>query len=216
MGYAMSVVGTDPMAGVKVLTQTQTATPIFYAQSHSIPGDIQEGGFSTAEKYTTLSKGVFNTEIGFAQSGGVDVMFTIGIGPFRIGANDTTRMAFAMIGGDNLSDLQASAQAAQNKYNNVIYHVGMANTKNEPASSLSLYPNPASGSSKVSFDMNKPSNVRLSVFNMLGQEVKLIFENHLYTGPYAVDANLDGLTEGLYFMVLNADGLLQTEKLIVR
>lgn len=144
MGYAMTFVNTDPLAAVKVLS---TNAPVqYYGQSHSVPGDPQEGGFSTAEKYMTLSSGVVNKEYG-NNGVGVDVMYTIGAGPYNLNPTTESVFAIAVIAGDNISDLQASAAAAQAKYDNFVSTLGINDSKlNQRAF---IYPNPSEGNVNI-------------------------------------------------------------------
>jgi hypothetical protein len=138
MGYAMSLVSTDPLAAVKILSTN--AVPYYYGQSHSVAGDPQEGGYTTAEKYMTMTSGVVNKEYG-NNGVGIDVMYSIGAGPYSLNSTTESILAVAVIAGDNLADLQASAAAAQAKYDNFVTTLGVNETiANQRAF---VYPNPA-------------------------------------------------------------------------
>lgn len=71
--------------------------------------------FLTAEKYTVLS--TTRNADGFTATGG-DVMNCVSNGPFSVNAGDSIVAAFALIGGDNLADIQNSACYAQAKWDN--------------------------------------------------------------------------------------------------
>jgi serine protease len=216
LAYAFSTVDTltDPWSGVKLLTTTTPAAPAFFPCSHSIPGDIQEGGFTTAEKYQTLSSGIFNDSLGFAQPTGVDIMYAIGAGPYTIPAGAEIKFAVAIIGGDNVADLQASAQAAQNKYN--VPLVGINNSNGSTVSDLKNYPNPATNYTNIFFNLSEESKTTLTIYDELGREVKKVFENNLYQGPYQINVDVKELPKGIYFYTLKTDKGQATGKLVIQ
>ncbi len=165
MGYASSFVSTDPMAAVKILSTT--ALPAYYGQSHSVPGDPQEGGYSISEKYTTLSSGIVNAEYGLSGSG-IDAMYTIGAGPYSIDASNDAVFAVAVIAGDDLADLQASAAAAQAKYDNFVKTLGV-NDKKENQHAF-IYPNPSSSELHIVIP-NESNHVSINIVDALGRVV---------------------------------------------
>ena len=68
------------------------------------------------------------------------------------------------------------------------------------------YPNPFNPSPNIKFDITKSSNVRLTVYDMLGKEVKTLFAGDLNAGSYEYNFNAEGLTSGVYFYRLFANG----------
>ncbi|MCB0721763.1 MAG: T9SS type A sorting domain-containing protein [Ignavibacteriae bacterium] len=68
------------------------------------------------------------------------------------------------------------------------------------------YPNPFNPSTNIKFDITKSSNVRLTVYDMLGKEVKTLFTGDLNAGSYEYNFNAEGLTSGVYFYRLFANG----------
>jgi len=77
------------------------------------------------------------------------------------------------------------------------------------------FPNPFNPTSKIQFSIPKEEFVRLSVFNSIGQEVKVLVNQNLPTATYSVDFNGSGLTNGIYFYKLQAGGFTQTKKMIL-
>ncbi|MBK6835011.1 MAG: hypothetical protein IPG89_12350 [Bacteroidetes bacterium] len=75
-----------------------------------------------------------------ADADGEDVLNIVSTGPFNVNAGDSVKVAFALICGDDLNDLQESADSAQVHYDN-IYPVGLKSlTKND--ADIKVYPNP--------------------------------------------------------------------------
>lgn len=165
MGYASTFVSTDPMTAVKILSNN--AAPLYYGQSHSVAGDPQEGGYSTAEKYFTLSSGIVNKEYG-NNGTGIDVMYTIGAGPYNLNSTTNSVLALAIIVGDNLSDLQASAVAAQAKYDNFVSTLGVENASSQKKAFV--YPNPSQGDVNIVIPM-ETNFAKIEISDVLGRVV---------------------------------------------
>jgi hypothetical protein len=69
------------------------------------------------------------------------------------------------------------------------------------------YPNPFNPSTKIKFDIPVPSNIRLSVYDITGREVQTLFNGELTPGTYEYGFNGSGLSSGVYFYKLFADGV---------
>lgn len=92
---------------------------------------------------------------------------------------------------------------------------GIFDGYNEP-SFMSVYPNPTSGLSNVQFALSDKSNVQLTVFNSLGQEVKDVFSGSHAAGlaSFEIDVNDASDPNGLYLIQLIVDGEIYTKKLL--
>ncbi|MEJ8757169.1 S8 family serine peptidase [Pontibacter sp. H259] len=117
MGYVYNPVTTLPMAGIKLLTPN---TPLYYAINNmGASGSIAiEDGFTTAEKYTTLSNGVTRT-IANGTGTGDNVSHVVGGMLKALAPGKTEVVTFAILAGDNLETLQLHADAAQAKYKQI-------------------------------------------------------------------------------------------------
>jgi hypothetical protein len=67
------------------------------------------------------------------------------------------------------------------------------------------YPNPFNPSTTIGFRIKKETNVRLNVFNVLGEKVSELINQRLSAGNYEVDFVAGKLPSGLYFYELNTD-----------
>lgn len=76
------------------------------------------------------------------------------------------------------------------------------------------YPNPFNPSTTISFDLSKLENVKLEIFNILGQRVKTMVNNKLNAGNYKYTFKGSGLASGVYTVVLNTDSYMQSNKII--
>ena len=78
------------------------------------------------------------------------------------------------------------------------------------------YPNPFNPSTVISFQVSAVSKVRLMVFDILGREVATLVDGVREPGAYKVSFNAGGLTSGVYFYTLQADGAtIQTKKMLL-
>ena len=77
------------------------------------------------------------------------------------------------------------------------------------------YPNPFNPSTKISFDIPSASNVNLTVYNILGAEVKVLANEYLAAGKYDVQFRASDLPSGTYFYRLRAGDFTETKKMIL-
>jgi glycosidase len=77
------------------------------------------------------------------------------------------------------------------------------------------YPNPFNPTTTISFEIQSTGNVKLSVYNLLGQEVKKLLNENLVEGMHSVEFDAKGLTSGLYIYKLESSGHSLTRKMIL-
>jgi len=68
------------------------------------------------------------------------------------------------------------------------------------------YPNPFNPATNISFRLKSDSRVTLNVYNILGESRTLLRNNHLNAGDYNIQFDASGLTSGIYFYTLSAEG----------
>lgn len=68
------------------------------------------------------------------------------------------------------------------------------------------YPNPFNPSTKIGFSIPEKANVKMSVFNMLGEEVAVLLNSDLEAGVHSFDFNAAGLQSGIYVYSVQATG----------
>ena len=77
------------------------------------------------------------------------------------------------------------------------------------------YPNPFNPSTNINFTISAKSNVKLSVYNLLGQKVATLMDKPLTAGQYHVTFNGSDLPSGIYFYRLQAGKYSQTRKMLL-
>ncbi len=77
------------------------------------------------------------------------------------------------------------------------------------------FPNPFNPSTKIKFDIKKAGIVKLTVYNVLGQEVASLANQYLATGSYEATVNLTNLASGVYFYRLTAGDYSDIKKMVL-
>lgn len=77
------------------------------------------------------------------------------------------------------------------------------------------YPNPTNGQTSFVFNTRNNSDVKISIVNMVGQEVLMVANDNFAAGVNEVSADLSSLTPGVYFYTMTVDGQSQSQKLVV-
>lgn len=77
------------------------------------------------------------------------------------------------------------------------------------------YPNPFNPSTIISYSIPLSSNVKLAVYNVLGQQVKIVENVYKNAGSYKVTLNSDDLNSGIYFYKIEAGQFSQIRKMIL-
>lgn len=80
---------------------------------------------------------------------------------------------------------------------------------------LPARPNPFNPSTTLRYRLDKAAHVRLSVFNLLGQEVALLQDGHQSTGEHRAVFHATGAPAGLYLAALESPGSRQVERILL-
>ncbi|MEJ2049639.1 MAG: endo-1,4-beta-xylanase, partial [Calditrichota bacterium] len=77
------------------------------------------------------------------------------------------------------------------------------------------YPNPFNPSTTIKFALPKSSKVRLSVYNLLGQEVAVVLNQNVNAGYHEITFNGSDLSSGVYFYKLVAGEFIRVKKMML-
>jgi plastocyanin len=77
------------------------------------------------------------------------------------------------------------------------------------------YPNPFNPSTNISFVIPTSGLVNLKVFNILGNEITTLLNEQLFAGEHTVPFNAQGLSSGIYFYALTANGFTITKEMVL-
>jgi phosphatidylserine/phosphatidylglycerophosphate/cardiolipin synthase-like enzyme len=77
------------------------------------------------------------------------------------------------------------------------------------------YPNPFNPITTIRFEVPFSQYVELSVFDMLGREVKVLYNDLAPAGIVTIDFNAEGLSSGVYFYRLKTQDFITSKKLLL-
>jgi hypothetical protein len=78
-------------------------------------------------------------------------------------------------------------------------------------SSISIFPNPISITSTISLSLERSADVRLELFNALGERAAVIVDKKLAVGPQEFKLDPGTLPNGIYFLRLTANGVVSAQ-----
>ncbi len=76
------------------------------------------------------------------------------------------------------------------------------------------YPNPFNPSTTIKFSLPVTSNVKLSVFNILGEEVKILVNEAIEAGVHIINFNASQLSSGMYIYRIQAGNFVEIKKMV--
>lgn len=76
------------------------------------------------------------------------------------------------------------------------------------------YPNPFNPTTKIKFEIPKSSLIKISVFNISGKEISVLVYERLGAGSYELNWSADGLSSGVYFYRLTAEGFTENKTML--
>ena len=77
------------------------------------------------------------------------------------------------------------------------------------------YPNPFNSTTTIKFELPKNVHIKLSLYNTIGEELKIITHGEYGAGNHKVLLNADELSSGLYFYKLETGGFVGVKKFLV-
>ena len=98
--------------------------------------------------------------------------------------------------------------------------VGIAEARQVPAdfALYNNYPNPFNAATNIRFSIDKPGNVRLEVFDVLGREVACLFDEYAMPGMFTVNwrgvsSNGQPVASGIYYYRLSYNNRFAVKKM---
>jgi len=201
MGYVWCTDAAGLYAGIKVLTPGTFIHNAIDNNTGGSGGLDLSNGFDTNEKYLSLST---NRATAGGTGTGNDVIDVVSTGPYTLAPGDSAVVAFALIAGDELSDLQSGATQAQIKYNLVT-----ALQENNPSGiyTANAYPNPSNGFVTIPVYLQNAGNVSIEVYDSMGKMISSSALGNRKAGDQQIQMDLSTLSSGLYhFRLFNEKG----------
>jgi hypothetical protein len=155
---------------------------------------------------------------GFTQTEGTpinDWSFIITAGPFTINPGGYKMVGLAFLGGNNLADLQANADAAKYKSSQVLDVNENGDVLPNGFVLRQNYPNPFNPVTRISYSLPNREHVSLKVYDMLGHEVATVVNEEQTAGTHEVTFNGINLASGVYYYRLLSGSYVDTKKFIL-
>jgi hypothetical protein len=77
------------------------------------------------------------------------------------------------------------------------------------------YPNPFNPSTTIEFALINKTNVKLTIYNSLGEEIALLLNEEKNAGYHKINFNASGLISGVYFYELRTENFVQTKRMLL-
>ncbi len=77
------------------------------------------------------------------------------------------------------------------------------------------YPNPFNPRTEIRYQVPRVSDVKITVFDVLGRAVAMLVNERKAPGSYEVTFDASGLASGVYLNRMEASGFVQTRKMLL-
>lgn len=77
------------------------------------------------------------------------------------------------------------------------------------------YPNPFNPTTEISFNLPNAANIKLEIFNIMGQRITTLVDKNHEAGNYSVQWDASCVASGVYFYRLQAEDLIATKKMVL-
>jgi|GEM_PF-2253740 len=77
------------------------------------------------------------------------------------------------------------------------------------------FPNPFNPTTVISYSVPKTSRVVIKVFDILGREISTLVDSNKEPGIYSTEFDGSRWSSGVYFLMMNANGFMKTQKMML-
>jgi len=96
--------------------------------------------------------------------------------------------------------------------------IGVRQISTRTPASFRLYqnfPNPFNSSTIIRFDLSMFSDIKLTIYDLLGREIKIVEEERLPPGSYEINWNPENCSSGIYFYQLSTEQNRESRKMLL-
>jgi len=207
LGYAFSANGGN-YTGIQLLSHENLSHYAFDNQGFG--GSIRiNNGFTSFDKYTAMRSN--RNSAGFFDKDN-DISTLISTGPFIIKPDDTLHIAFALLAGDHINDLQSSAQLAALIYNG---DAPLSATELlQDNFKLNVFPAPALERMNVSYTITASGPVEIRIYDMKARLHHFEESEFLQPGNYTRALTTEYWPSGTYILQLIQGNEVQSLKFL--
>ena len=150
-----------------------------------------------------------------------DFVMVFGSGYFSLQVGETKTYSIACVLGTDLADLLDNVQESRNAYT-IVTSLNNSNLQGVTTgfSLYANYPNPFNPSTRISYEIPKTTYVRLTIYNTLGQSVRVLVDGRPTAGRKTAiwdgrDQAGNMVSSGIYVYRLQAGGFTQSRKMLL-
>jgi hypothetical protein len=157
------------------------------------------------------------TQFGWINNTPEDQRLITNYGPFELKKNQPVDIVLAYVVGRGTSGLNSITVAkgisnsAKNYYkSNYDWGTTSVSDKNNILKSFSMdqnYPNPFNPNTKIKYNLPVDSHIKLTIYNTIGQVVKVLANDIQKSGSHEVNFNATSLSSGVYFYTLQSTSI---------
>ncbi|MDD5571358.1 MAG: T9SS type A sorting domain-containing protein [Bacteroidales bacterium] len=81
--------------------------------------------------------------------------------------------------------------------------------------SLSIFPNPFSKSVFINYNLAKPGELELSIYDLTGQKISTLIKENQTAGKHSIEWNPADIAEGIYFCEFTSGNYTQRKKIVM-
>jgi photosystem II stability/assembly factor-like uncharacterized protein len=210
-----SVLGSEPYFGIKYFDSLNIqcvggdfdfGSSIIRSSNGGLSWDYEVlgiFGFASALSYRTKSEGW--SPLGFERK----FMYTFDGGEnWQTITTPDSMEIYDVIFTDTRNGFAIGEKGTILKYNTEL--INISNIYSEIPNIMHLYqnyPNPFNPGTNIRYDIHKPSEIKLRVFNVIGKELKIIDQGFKLAGSYLLNLDLSDFTSGIYYYNLEVQDL---------
>ncbi|MBZ0264655.1 T9SS type A sorting domain-containing protein [bacterium] len=79
---------------------------------------------------------------------------------------------------------------------------------------IGTYPNPFNAQTSLTFELGTPGMVQVSLYNMMGQFVSTLTNNHFSAGSHRIQLNVENLSAGTYLVQVKSQDMQKSMKVM--
>ena len=149
-----------------------------------------------------------------------DYSVVVGVGPLSIPQGDSVNVSFAFVGGDDKNDLLANATEVEDTWRDILKGIDVRKKRVQYAL-LPIKRNVSpQGIFNIGFSLPERGEVEISVYNALGQRVKVLYKGMANSGTHYIvwEGNDDTgrkLGAGVYFIKADISGHHTGDKVVI-
>ena len=78
-----------------------------------------------------------------------------------------------------------------------------------------VYPNPFNPVTKIDYTIDLAGQLKLSIYNVIGQEVAILYDGYQTEGSYNVNWDANSMSSGVYYVRMLMNGQVETKKAVL-